>query len=201
MKLQFKQLSFLLLFACCFQLSNAQLFKSLRSKAKEKIKAKANEKIDQTLDKGVNKTSEKIDTAINSLVKGKGQDKNVESGPIQLVQQGKFVTSQIKFDDGSDQLKEESFALLSEIAELMNQHPEMKVKIICHTDADGDGEANLNLSIARAAFVKTHLTTVHSIDEAKLETEGLGGGFPVNKDSSEEEKAKNYRVEFVKIES
>lgn len=204
MKLQLKQLSFLLLFISCFQYSNAQLFKNFRAKAKEKIKAKANEKIDQAIDKGVSKTSEKIDTAINSIVKVKEQDKNAASGPMQLVQQGKFVTTQIKFDEGSGQINEESFTLLNDIAEIMKQNPEMKVKIICYTDSTdsgGDAEANLNLSKTRADSIKTYMTTILLIEENMLETEGLGGGFPINNDNSEEGKAKNRRVEFVKMET
>ncbi len=200
MKLQFKHLSFLLLFICCFQFTNAQLFKSLKSKAKEKVVTKANEKVDHAIDKGVNKVSEKVDTAVNSI--GKGKDKNATAGPLKLVQQGKFVTTQIKFDEGSDQLTEESFTLLNDIAEIMKQNPEMKVKIICHTDSsdsDGEAEANLNLSIARATSIKTHMTTVLSIEETLLETEGLGGGFPISNSNSEEGKTKNRRVEFVKM--
>ena len=73
------------------------------------------------------------------------------------------------------------------------------VKIVGHTDADGDGKSNMDLSKRRAAAVKEFLAKEFSIDESRMETDGLGESKPVDKNSTPEGKANNRRVEFVKI--
>lgn len=197
MKSLLKQLSFLLLFACFCHHADGQILRTIKNKAKEKVKAKANEKIDNTIDKGVNKASEKIDTTVKKIVQG--NDNNPSAGPNQLVASGKYITTQIKFDDGSDQVKGESFILLKEVADILKQNPDMRVKIVCHTDTDGDADANLNLSKLRAASIKSQLSGVFGIDEGRLESDGEGGNSPVSKNKSEEGKAMNRRVEFIKL--
>lgn len=197
MKTLLKQLCLLLLFTGICHFTDAQILRTIKEKAKEKAKAKANEKIDQTLDKGVNKASEKIDTAVTRIVKG--NDNNPSAGPGQLVTGGKYVTTQIKFDEGADQVKGESFILLKEVADVLKQNADMRVKIVCHTDSDGDADANLKLTKLRAASIKSQLTTVFGIDESRLESDGEGSNNPVSKNKSDEGKAMNRRVEFIRL--
>jgi len=116
-----------------------------------------------------------------------------------LVTEGRFVTSGITFDVNSDKLKPESFGVLKEIATVMNENPELKVKIIGHTDSDGDDASNLSLSKRRAAAVKAALTAEFRIDEARMISDGLGEGKPVGDNKTAEGKAQNRRVEFVKM--
>ena len=85
------------------------------------------------------------------------------------------------------------------MAEILKQHPELRVKIVCHTDTDGDPDANLKLSKVRAASVKSALVNVFGIDDSRLESDGEGGNNPVSKNKTEEGKALNRRVEFLKI--
>ena len=197
MKKLLKQVSFMLLFICFCHLADSQILKNLGNRAKEKIKTKTNEKVDKTMDKGVEKASEKIDTTVNRIIKGK--DNNPAAGPGQLVEQGKYITTSIKFDDNSDQVKGESYVLLKDVAEILKQHPELRVKIVCHTDTDGDPDVNLKLSKVRAASVKSALVNVFGIDDSRLESDGEGGNNPVSKNKTEEGKALNRRVEFLKI--
>jgi outer membrane protein OmpA-like peptidoglycan-associated protein len=191
-----------ILAACIFLVSgmgyqvHGQVFESIKNKAKEKAKAKANEKIDKTLDKGVQKTSDIIDTTVKKIVTGK--DNNPSSGPNQLALQGKFITTEILFDDNSDQVKGESYMLLKEVADVLKEHPELNVKIVCHTDTDGDAATNLKLTKARAASVKNVLVKIFTIDESRLVSDGAGGTQPVSKNRTEEGKAMNRRVEFLR---
>jgi outer membrane protein OmpA-like peptidoglycan-associated protein len=53
-------------------------------------------------------------------------------------------------------IKPESHGTLNDIATVLKENPEVKVKIIGHTDSDGDDAMNLNLSKRRAESVKTN---------------------------------------------
>ena len=75
----------------------------------------------------------------------------------------------------------------------------MRLKIVGHTDSDGNEAANRELSQRRAEAVKNALVSVYGIDGSRLQTEGKGEMEPVEDNATTEGKAKNRRVEFVKI--
>ena len=54
-----------------------------------------------------------------------------------LITEGRFSTSGILFDSGSDRIKPESYGVLKDIATVLKENPAVKVKIIGHTDSDG----------------------------------------------------------------
>jgi OOP family OmpA-OmpF porin len=74
-----------------------------------------------------------------------------------LMTEGKLVTYGIYFDVNKDVVKPESYGTLKEIAAILNEVPDVKVKIVGHTDSDGADAANLDLSKRRAASVKNEL--------------------------------------------
>ncbi|HUR11926.1 MAG TPA: OmpA family protein, partial [Flavitalea sp.] len=116
-----------------------------------------------------------------------------------LITEGKWSTSGILFDVNSDKIKETSYGVLKNIASVFNENPDVKVKIIGHTDNDGDDAKNLDLSKRRAAAVKQALTTEFSISADRMQTDGQGESKPVADNSKPEGKAQNRRVEFVKL--
>ena len=116
-----------------------------------------------------------------------------------ILTQNKWVTHGILFDVNSDKIKPESYGTLKEMANVLNEFADLKVKIIGHTDADGKDDANLDLSKRRAASVKTALAKEFGIDESRMETDGKGEGEPIDKNDNPAGKANNRRVEFIKI--
>lgn len=116
-----------------------------------------------------------------------------------LITEGKFVTRGILFDINSDKIKSESFGVIKEIANVLNENAGVRVKIIGHTDSDGDDAANLALSKRRAESVKNALVKDFKIDAARIETDGKGESQPSDKNTSAEGKANNRRVEFIKL--
>lgn len=116
-----------------------------------------------------------------------------------LLTEGKWVTHGILFDVNSANIKSESYGTIKEIATVLKENADVKVKIIGHTDADGDDKSNMDLSKRRAASVKDFLKKEFSIDETRMETDGMGESKPVDKNTTPEGKANNRRVEFVKI--
>ena len=116
-----------------------------------------------------------------------------------LISEGKFVTHGILFDVNSDKIKPESYGVLKEIAGVLNDNPDVKVKIVGHTDSDGKDADNLALSKRRAESVKSSLTSEFKIDEARLQTDGKGASQPVDKNDTPQGKANTRRVEFIKL--
>ncbi len=115
-----------------------------------------------------------------------------------LLTEGKFSTTGILFDVNSDKIKPESYGVLKEIAVILQDNNNLKIKIIGHTDSDGDAANNLDLSKRRAVAVKNILGKEFNIDEQRMETDGKGEQTPVASNNSPEGKAQNRRVEFIK---
>lgn len=116
-----------------------------------------------------------------------------------LITEGKLVSYGIYFDVNKDIVKSESYGTLKEISKVLTDNPDVKIKIVGHTDSDGDDKSNLDLSKRRAASVKNVLVKDFGIDASRIETDGKGEGAPVAKNDSAVNKALNRRVEFLKL--
>ena len=116
-----------------------------------------------------------------------------------LITEGKLITYGILFDVNSDKIKPESFATIKEIANILKENPTAKVKITGHTDSDGADDLNLDLSKRRSEAVKKELVTTYGIESSRLETEGKGESEPIAPNDSGINKAKNRRVEFIRL--
>jgi outer membrane protein OmpA-like peptidoglycan-associated protein len=116
-----------------------------------------------------------------------------------MLTQNKWVTHGILFDVNSATIKPESYGTLKEMANVLNEYADLKVKIVGHTDADGKDDANLDLSKRRAASVKETLSKEFGIDASRMETDGKGESEPIDKNDNPAGKANNRRVEFIKI--
>ena len=115
-----------------------------------------------------------------------------------LVEEGKFTTTAILFDVNAATIKPESGGVLKEIAGVLEQAKDIKIKIIGHTDSDGKDADNLVLSQKRAAAVKDALVKEYGIDATRIETDGKGETAPIADNKTKESKARNRRVEFIK---
>jgi outer membrane protein OmpA-like peptidoglycan-associated protein len=116
-----------------------------------------------------------------------------------LLKEGKFSTTGILFDSGSDKIKPESYGTLKKIAEALNAESAMKISIIGHTDADGSDTSNLELSKKRAIAVMNALTDEFGVSGGRLQTDGKGELEPISDNGTTAGKAQNRRVEFIKI--
>lgn len=116
-----------------------------------------------------------------------------------LITEGRMSTNAIQFESGSDALKPESYPIIREIAGVLEDNPDVQIKIIGHTDSEGDDGSNLSLSKKRASAVKTSLEMQYGIEGNRMVTDGKGETEPVGDNESLEGRAENRRVEFVKI--
>jgi len=116
-----------------------------------------------------------------------------------LLTEGKIISYGINFDSGKDVIKPESYGAIKSIADVLNENPDVRVRVLGHTDSDGNADANLDLSKRRAAAVKDFLTKNFGIAATRIETDGKGQTEPLAPNNTTEGKAKNRRVEFVKL--
>ena len=116
-----------------------------------------------------------------------------------LLTEGKIVSYGIYFDVNKDVVKPESYGSLKEIAAILNENPDLRIKVVGHTDSDGADDANLDLSKRRSASVKNELVTTFKVDASRIETDGKGETQPVAANDSPSNKALNRRVEFIKL--
>jgi len=115
-----------------------------------------------------------------------------------LLKNGKFSTTGIYFDTSTWTIKNESYGIIKEIATMLQENPDIKVTIVGHTDNVGKDDYNQMLSENRAEAVKQMLTEEFGIAENRLQTQGKGETEPLNGNTTENEKANNRRVEFIK---
>lgn len=104
----------------------------------------------------------------------------------------------LNFDNDSDQIRPDSMPAVDEIAAMMAADPALKIRVEGHTDNTGSAAHNTSLSRARAESVVKAITA-KQIARDRLTPEGVGAGHPLADNGSEEGRAKNRRVELVKL--
>jgi outer membrane protein OmpA-like peptidoglycan-associated protein len=114
-----------------------------------------------------------------------------------LLTEGKIVTYAITFETGKADLKPESMVEINRVAQLMQENPGLQFEVQGHCDTTGSDKVNDPLSQRRAEAIVSALTDL-GIAEARLTAVGKGSHVPIASNSTEEGRAKNRRVEFVK---
>jgi OmpA-OmpF porin, OOP family len=104
-----------------------------------------------------------------------------------------FNADQLSFDTGSAQLRPEAQAQLNDLSTVLKRCPNVRVKIVGHTDNVGNAADNLRLSRNRANTVVSRLKS-KGISADRLVAEGVGDQDPIADNSTPEGRAKNRRV-------
>jgi outer membrane protein OmpA-like peptidoglycan-associated protein len=103
----------------------------------------------------------------------------------------------IQFDTGKATIQAGSETTLGEVAKLLQQNPDLKLRVEGHTDNQGAAAANQALSEKRAQAVVAWLVA-HGTSASRLAAKGMGQTAPVADNSTQDGRAKNRRVELVK---
>lgn len=114
-----------------------------------------------------------------------------------LASDGKIITYGITFDTGKATLRPESMTEISRIAKLMNENASIKFEVQGHCDNTGSDKTNDPLSQKRAEAIVAALADM-GISKSRLTAVGKGSHNPIASNSTDEGRAKNRRVEFIK---
>lgn len=115
-----------------------------------------------------------------------------------LLTDGKIITYGITFDVGKSTIKPQSMGTINEIHAILQKYPDLKFSVEGHTDNTGNATSNLTLSEARAKAVCDKLQQM-GITASRLSAKGHGMSKPLDSNESSEGRAKNRRVEFIKL--
>jgi outer membrane protein OmpA-like peptidoglycan-associated protein len=112
---------------------------------------------------------------------------------------GKIDIYGINFDIDRTDLKPESRSTLEEVAKLLKADPSLRLEVAGHTDNTGTAAHNMQLSAGRAAAVVNALVTAYGVDRARLQANGYGDSKPVAPNDTDQNRARNRRVELRKL--
>lgn len=108
------------------------------------------------------------------------------------------VAVYINFDTDKAVIRPESLPVIDEITKLLQSDAALKLSLEGHTDNTGTAARNMTLSGERAQSVMGAITA-KGIAGSRLLAKGLGQDKPLDDNATEQGRAKNRRVELVKI--
>ena len=103
----------------------------------------------------------------------------------------------ISFDTGKATIKPESTGEINRITKIMTDDPSIKFEIQGHCDNTGSDKVNDPLSQQRAEAIMAALVS-NGIDAGRLSAVGKGAHEPIAGNDTDEGRAKNRRVEFIR---
>ena len=133
-------------------------------------------------------------------VKSMQQEVTADASSIadELSKSGHIALYGIHFETAKATILPDSETVLADVAKMLQQNSDVKVRIEGHTDNVGSAAANQTLSEKRAQAVVAWLSS-HGIEGSRLQAKGWGASKPVDDNATEDGRAKNRRVELVKI--
>lgn len=104
--------------------------------------------------------------------------------------------ARIRFESGRATIDQDSRGLLDRLIQTALRCPTANIEVAGHTDSDGDNAANMSLSEKRAQAVAEYLVLA-GLPNTRLKAVGYGSTQPLAPNDSEDNKAKNRRIDFV----
>lgn len=108
------------------------------------------------------------------------------------------VVLYINFDFNKATIRPDAKPIIAQVVKLMKDNPDLKLAINGHTDNVGLHDYNVKLSQMRAAAVVSSLVAAN-IPSNRLTSGGFGPDQPIADNKTEKGRAKNRRVELVKM--
>ena len=105
------------------------------------------------------------------------------------------IPSSVTFDTNSYAIKPSFAPVLTQVAQTLNQNPEVVAQVVGHTDSTGQPAYNQTLSVNRAQSVTNQLAQ-DGVAAQRLSATGMGANQPIADNSTEAGRAQNRRVEI-----
>jgi len=146
-------------------------------------------------------TSASLGQQYLTIVDEKPFQKSLTFGPAEmkaaLDADGRVLLYDIRFDYDKATLQKDALKQLTHVLTLLQGEAGLALEVQGHTDDQGADDYNRELSQRRAETVQAFLE-LFGIDEGRLTAKGYGETHPVAPNDSDENRAKNRRVELVK---
>jgi outer membrane protein OmpA-like peptidoglycan-associated protein len=105
------------------------------------------------------------------------------------------IPSSVTFDTNSYAIKPSFAPVLAQVAQTLNQSPEVVAQVVGHTDSTGQPAYNQTLSVNRAQSVVNQLAQ-DGVAPQRLAASGMGANQPIADNNTEAGRAQNRRVEI-----
>jgi outer membrane protein OmpA-like peptidoglycan-associated protein len=109
------------------------------------------------------------------------------------------IMQQIHFEFDKDVIRRESYPVLDAVADVLRKTTSMRIEVQGHSDNRGAAAYNLRLSERRAAAVRKYLVA-HGVEADRLVSRGYGLSRPLVPNDTEQNRALNRRVQFIRVE-
>lgn len=116
----------------------------------------------------------------------------------QINKTGRVSVYGINFDTAKATLRPDSEQVLQEVSKLLEKNPDWYLLVGGHTDSTGSDAVNVPLSRQRAEAVVAWLAKA-GVDAHRLTAAGFGARKPVGDNAGEDGRAKNRRVDLIKL--
>jgi len=144
-------------------------------------------------------------TLVSNLTETLGDSNN--NGDVIVINKGNLVqislSDKVLFNTGRSSLNGRASAVLSTVAKVLNDNPNIDILVEGHTDSDPitftSHKNNWDLSVKRALAVVNALHQNYSIDPSRLIPAGRGEHKPRADNATEDGKKMNRRTEITLI--
>ena len=97
-------------------------------------------------------------------------------------------------------MRDESLPVLQVLIEVLVAYPGIQIELAGHTDALGPSDAKKQLAMERVKRIREYLVE-YGIDKSRIKIVAYGGSRPLAPNNTEENRAKNRRVEVRILEA
>ena len=120
---------------------------------------------------------------------------NAQNTQMFLQTLSRIDLSAVSFQAGSNSIAGGSAEYLDQVAQLLKDNPDKRIRIEGHTDDTGPASVNLRLSQERALAVARYLESLN-VSSAQLIAKGYGSTQPIADNATESGRARNRRIEI-----
>lgn len=106
------------------------------------------------------------------------------------------MPSDVTFASNQSNVDNRFYAVLDDVANVLNQYDRSTIDVIGHADSDGADDYNLALSQRRASSVASYLVSRNVLAD-RFYVQGEGERQPIASNATAEGKAQNRRVEIL----
>jgi chemotaxis protein MotB len=106
------------------------------------------------------------------------------------------MSQDLLFAKGSSNIDAKGRDAIRKLAEVLKNHPNIRINVEGHTDTDGPPERNWDLSVTRATAVVKELTRLDVLGH-RITASGRAYHDPITFNDTEENKSRNRRTEII----